>query len=478
MKRSRKSKSVSWAHDLNLCQVTLFSSEDCPSKVGLKSCEHFQAKTSWMLPPHTFESNDCPPGFNNTHLGNQLADISDIPLIKWNCPPKFVMSCHWRVTAGEESTEIESQNFREMRLLEAIYPRASDIPPGASVSTEIESEPYNDSLTPLVPISPIEEDESEVMELDSAAVANFSTSSVQMMASSYVQLEPAIMRSSIETSSVAAAAGEKPTEKLVGVGVDVVAAASAAFAVLMKSKEQGSLIDTNLLIEIFSDPTMIQNLTNILPPYELISESPPAAIAAPISVSKPLTGSISLPVPESNMIPKLPNGNLLNMSNRVLSSEITLPQVSNIAASDVKPASVSGRSPAPDLQKVKTTIPNGGNCSKIGAVPSQANIAPVNMVKKGQTLKDVNYYKNLVRQHGDQKIGLNGNNHNHHNLNMMHEMKAENLKPKNEKYCIYFNTAKGCRNGVNCQYKHGMSHNWRISNVLETRSTKRMKLWG
>lgn len=70
-------------------------------------------------------------------------------------------------------------------------------------------------------------------------MANFSTSSVQMMASSYVQLEPAIVRSSIETSSVAAAAGEKPTEKLVDVGVDVVAAASAAFAVLMKSKEQG-----------------------------------------------------------------------------------------------------------------------------------------------------------------------------------------------------------------------------------------------
>ncbi|KAA0025695.1 hypothetical protein IC582_018490 [Cucumis melo] len=479
MKRSRKSKSVSWPHDLNLCQVKLFSSEDCPSQVGLKSCEPLQAKTSWMLPPHTKEPN-CPPGFNITDLGNQLVDISGIPLIKWNCPPKFVMSCHWRVTAGDESTEIKTQNFREMRLLEAIYPRASDIPTGASVSTEIESETYNDSLTPLVPIIPIEEDECGDMKLDSGPVGNLSTNSEQMMASSHVQLDPAIPKSSIETSSVAA--GEKPSEKLVDVGVDVVAAASAAFAVLMKSKEQGSLIDTNLLIKIFSDPTMIQNLTNTLPLFELVSDSPPAA---PISVSKPGTRSISLCIPESNTIPKLPNANSLHVLNKDPSSETTVPQVINIAASNVKPASVPGHSPAPNPQKVKTTISNVGNYSRTGAVSSQVDIAQVNMVKKGQIVKDANYYKNLVRQHGgDQKdgkelkIGLNGNNQNEYNLNMVHEMKAEHLKAKNQKYCIYFNSSKGCRNGVNCQYKHDMSQNMRINHILETRGAKRMKLWG
>ncbi|XP_038881358.1 zinc finger CCCH domain-containing protein 6-like [Benincasa hispida] len=480
MKRSRKSKSVSWAHDVNLCQVKLFSSEDCPSKVGLKSYEHLRAKTSWMLPPHAIESNDCPPGFNDTHLGNRLADISDIPFIKWNCPPKFVMSCNWRVAAGEESTEIESQNFREMRLLEAIYPRASDIPLGASVSTEIERKPYNDSLTPLVPIIPIEEDDCGDVEFDSAAVGNLPTRSVQMMGSFNVQLEPAILKSSDETSSVVA--GEGPTEKLVDVGVDVVAAASAAFTVLMKSKEQGSLIDTNLLIKIFSDPTMVQNLTNTLPLFQLVSESQPSATTAPLSVSKPVTGSIPLPVTQSNMIPNPPNESLPSMLKRFLSSETTLPQVSNIAASDVKPASVPSHSPVPNLLDVKTTKPNGGNYSKTGAVPGQANITWVNMVKKGQTLKDASYYKYLVRQHGDQKdgneqkLGINGNNHNHRNLNMMHKIKSENLKPKNQKNCIYFNTPKGCRNGVNCQYKHDMPHNCRINNILETRIAKRMKL--
>lgn len=321
------------------------------------------------------------------------------------------------------------------------------------------------------------------MKLDSGPVGNFSTNSERMMASSNVQLDPAIPKSSIETSSVAA--GEKPSEKLVDVGVDVVAAASAAFAVLMKSKEQGSLIDTNLLIKIFSDPTMIQNLTNTLPLFELVTNSPPTAPAAPISMSKPATSSISLSIPESNTIPKLSNGNLSGVSNRDLSSETTLPQVTNIAASNVKADSVPGHSLAPEPQKVKTTMSNVGNYSRTGAVSSQVDIAPVNMVKKGQIVKDANYYKNLVRQHGgdqkdgkEQKIGLNGNNQNEYNLNMVHEMKAEHLKAKNQKYCIYFNSPKGCRNGVNCQYKHDMSQNMRINHILETRGAKRMKLWG
>lgn len=68
--------------------MKLFSSEDCPSKVGLKSPDHLQARTSSMLHPYTVESNDCPPGFDVTHMGNQLTDLSCIPLIKWNYPPK------------------------------------------------------------------------------------------------------------------------------------------------------------------------------------------------------------------------------------------------------------------------------------------------------------------------------------------------------------------------------------------------------
>lgn len=42
---------------------------------------------------------------------------------------QFEVNSAWRVVAGEESREAETQNQREMRVLEAIYPRPSAIPP-------------------------------------------------------------------------------------------------------------------------------------------------------------------------------------------------------------------------------------------------------------------------------------------------------------------------------------------------------------
>lgn len=42
---------------------------------------------------------------------------------------QFVLDGTWQVVAGEESKEMETQDQREMRVLEAIYPRSSSIPP-------------------------------------------------------------------------------------------------------------------------------------------------------------------------------------------------------------------------------------------------------------------------------------------------------------------------------------------------------------
>ncbi|KAG6594785.1 Zinc finger CCCH domain-containing protein 6, partial [Cucurbita argyrosperma subsp. sororia] len=444
MKRPRKSKGVSWTHGVDLCQ-------DCPSKAGLKSSDYLEAETPRMLHPYTAEFKDCPPGFEVTPSGTQLANLSSISLIKWRCPLKFVMDCNWCVTAGEESIEVESQKLREMRFLEVVYPRVSAIPSGASVSTDIEDELYDDSFTPLVPIIPIEEDECEELEPDSAAVGNLCTSTMPVTASN-IQLEPAIHVCTIDTS-----AGEKPTEKLPDVGMDVAAVASTALTVLMKSMEQGSVINTNLLIKIFSDPKMIQNLANIPPVSAAVSGSTPLATAAPISLSKPVTKPVSLSFPKSDLIPKLPNGSLLKVPNRFPSKVATvLPQMSIIPTSDVNLAPVPSHMPVPD--------------------PNKVNVAPVSAVRNGQQCKDLNYCKNLVRQHGnqrnnkEQKPGQDGNNHHHRILKRVHEMNAENFRPKIVKQCSYFDTPKGCRNGVNCQFKHDVT--------FKNQNTKRMKVCG
>lgn len=50
---------------------------------------------------------------------------------KWFSAPsieQFVLSYNWHVHAGEESNEAETEKQREMRVLEVVYPRVSDIP--------------------------------------------------------------------------------------------------------------------------------------------------------------------------------------------------------------------------------------------------------------------------------------------------------------------------------------------------------------
>lgn len=41
---------------------------------------------------------------------------------------QFLLTAEWQVVAGEESKEVDVQNQREMRVLEAVYPRPSAIP--------------------------------------------------------------------------------------------------------------------------------------------------------------------------------------------------------------------------------------------------------------------------------------------------------------------------------------------------------------
>lgn len=60
-------------------------------------------------------------------------DAESCPLMLFCIPSplvlQFVVNSEWQVVAGEESKETEAQNQREMRVLEAIYPRLSAIPP-------------------------------------------------------------------------------------------------------------------------------------------------------------------------------------------------------------------------------------------------------------------------------------------------------------------------------------------------------------
>ncbi|GAB2279469.1 hypothetical protein Dimus_039354 [Dionaea muscipula] len=240
-KRRQKSKRVTWAPDANLSQVKLFLPEDCPSQVGIDSNDHLQAKTS------SIEYDDVPPGFEGNLVSNAFKKEHPIPQVNWKCAPKFVLNRDWYVAAGEQSEERMTQPQREIRVLEAIYPRPSAIPPSPCVPLEVELCDYDDGRTPAIPIIPIEEDDAIDLTQDSAQpIATETAPEVDC---------PALEEPPCDK--------KPPLGMLASLDADIIAAASAAFTALMKSNEQGSMIDTDLLIKILSDPKMIELLKDV-----------------------------------------------------------------------------------------------------------------------------------------------------------------------------------------------------------------------
>ncbi|KAI4314769.1 hypothetical protein L6164_027645 [Bauhinia variegata] len=544
MKRPRKSNRVSWAPGVNLCQVKMFLSDDCPSK-----------------------SKD---------------ELSRVPRIKWKCPPQFVFSYNWHVAAGEESREKEDQKMREMRVLEAVYPRLSAIPPSPSVSLNVEEEDYDDSLTPLVPLIPIEEEESMDINPEVAAAVDIpiATQSQNLHQNASATSTP-ISSQCNNPATVTPTAYEKPLPGVSsGLNVDL-AAAYALAAAIMKSNEQGSEIDMDLLVKIFNDPILIEKLiaghridrttenassdtvgvptsafkpaipsapmssltpdkpasgisptgalglsaSGLMPaaasnsllmptsnkpatPSVSFSKSMPEKSVNIVPFSRPMpdkpatTVSFSKPMPEKPSTPSFPlpattldmhrpvNKTIPHLSNGVLSASNTLiPQQDAVLASGVKRAE-SLASISSNSETNMVSMPSaGGNLHAVAnqvqptvsTMPYQPSTTSSFAPKEAYPVKDANYYKNLIRQHGadkqdmlDSQIGIRHNNFK--DLKTVHNHKPGEVKFKTQKPCIYFNSSRGCRNGSNCPYQHDVSVQWGAGSVLGSQNTKRLKL--
>ncbi|KAL9241436.1 hypothetical protein vseg_015551 [Gypsophila vaccaria] len=232
-------KRVNWASDDLLCQVKLFLSEESPSQIGNDAEDHLQIKAA--LHSNGMSVDDLPPGFGgqgHAYTPNQIC----ISQIKWTRPPMFKLDGEWHVVSGEESEERVTQNHREMRVLEALYPRVSAIPPSPSVSREVEACDFDDRQTPIIPLNSIEDEDS--LPIESAPCSNSSSGVVSNV--------------HIESKT---ATNEKLHGIVPGLDADVIAAASAAYAASLKNNEIGSMVDTDLLIRILNEPKMIEALT-------------------------------------------------------------------------------------------------------------------------------------------------------------------------------------------------------------------------
>ncbi|GMH06534.1 hypothetical protein Nepgr_008374 [Nepenthes gracilis] len=477
-KRRQKSSRVTWAPDVDLCQVRLFLLEDCPSQVGINPDDHLQAKTPWMLHSNCMDLDDPPPGFEvNRYSDPFKKEGYHIPLIKWKCPLKFILNNNWHVAAGEESKECEAQKQREISILEAIYPRPSAIPASPSVSPDVEECNYDDCQTPIIPVTPIEEDDATDMSYAAETpptVAGSSNTTAELLhiAASAVSPNPHVDKKS-------------PLGMLAGLEADVFAAASAAFTALMKSSEQGSMIDTDLLIKILSEPKLIELLKDV---GSLdTAKTVPRASLIPSSTSECQAVSLEKPANET----------LKSVAALARESDKPLPQNSEnlIPKTSLNPSMVLPKQAAPMLNlEVATTaaLPRKPGSSNAATQPNLVtfppsvsspapSLSPLLGPFRAPLVKDANYYKSLVKQHGmeRQEAGEEmGRRDSYPSVAAMNSVSGD-VKPKNRKPCIFFNSTKGCRNGLNCPYQHDPLLQLRADGMLpESRSSKRMKPMG
>ncbi|KAG0501802.1 hypothetical protein HPP92_001874 [Vanilla planifolia] len=275
MEGPKQLKRVSWAPSPKLCQVRLFLSEDAPIQSGLGNQEaqdNLQAKAAWLLHSVMPVSDDSvPPGFESPHR-SQLT--RNIPLVKWQCPPTLWMNPDWLVVAGEESEEVALQDRRQLEVLEAVYPRLSSIPPDPSVTPEVQAVCADDSNASIIPIIAIED--GDVLDYD-PSIPSTAPLLNPLVEHSFPIKEPPRQ---LPSAAPGPASLAEP---------DVAAAASAAFTAIMRSNEEGSLIDRDLLIKILSDPSMLEKLVS---EYGTPKQTPPSPL--PMACSS-TSGANALP---------------------------------------------------------------------------------------------------------------------------------------------------------------------------------------
>ncbi|XP_061371997.1 zinc finger CCCH domain-containing protein 6-like [Gastrolobium bilobum] len=331
-------------------------SEDYPSKVGQKSQDHRQAKTTSVLHSSANEPDDLPLGFESSHFLNQSKfKFSHISQMKWECPPPVILNSGWLVAAGEESREREVQKLREKRVLEAVYPRTSAIPPSPSVFWNVEEEEYDDNLTPLIPMIPIEERESLEISPELAVAAN---PAPNLQSQNLQQYMLAITPINSDCNASCTVSSDACAVPLSGISPDL----AAASAVVAAINEQGSLIDMDLLVKILNDPKLIEKLIN-------------EQRTAPTTIS---ASSNNRGIPTSGLKPAIPSVPLSTSARDAATSRITPTSTVVLLPSGLKPAtpSVSLLNPSPDKPATLSVlaIPSGSLLSATNDKPAIASV--------------------------------------------------------------------------------------------------------
>ncbi|KAF4355885.1 hypothetical protein G4B88_018836 [Cannabis sativa] len=412
----------------------LFLSEESPSQVGLDFQDQLEAKASISHSAGISSDDVLPPGFEGANPANLLqTELSGIPIVKWKFPPKFILNLAWCVVAGEEGQEAGIQNQREMRVLEAVYPRPSAIPPNSSEMLNIEDSPNDDDQTLSIPITAIE-DEDVAVYISSEPMTPYDVSSRTQSIQQSVGASSSTQHStlSVENFSVS----EKPAAGLVHSSEPRILA--AALTELLNNNEHGCLIDHALLLKILSNPMMMEQIVTEFGNLNPNTHNTPISRSPFVTISDPPSAQIS----------------------QTLSSIL------------VSAATLTGPLyPQP-------TEAHLSNLQFPPPLPVPVPCAPFHV---NASVKDMDYYKSLIQQHGGDRREnppLYGNRYSYQqvlNQETVKSRKSREPKPKLIKPCIYFNSSRGCRHGANCAYQHEGSVQQSGSSTPEMKNAKRTK---
>ena len=263
------------------------------------------------------------------------------------------------------------------------------------VSFKVKNECCDDSLTPVIPLIPIEEYESATGITPDVSVTTHGDSLSKLQTQNTQQQIPPATSSEANADSIA-----------------------AVLSAILKSIEEGIVIDVDFLLKIANDPIMIR---------KILEEHSPVT-----------TTGMSTPSRTVSAIQSTPSNSLLTLTPEV--SEI--PSVSSLASVHGNPVTATPIVPLSGPVSAHTTT-------------ITHSVATTTAPHVHMPVKDVNYCRNPVRKYDCISQPDMQNHEKFQDYKRPRVLNPAGVKRKIQKLCRYYKTSRGCRHGSNCRYLHG-----------------------
>ncbi|MCO5547974.1 hypothetical protein L7F22_001429 [Adiantum nelumboides] len=265
-KRGR-GKAVTWPPEDQICQIRLFLANDVPSSIGsVQDSVQLNCIRNTSVQRSLLSVANTPPGLRGCiakrsrfMIDNEVSMTIGRP---WDCPKKFTCDSTWLLAEGDESLESDLQKQRELRVLEAFYPRWSAVPDSPAEPAEI-CAAFHDNLIPTIPLVPIEEEGDDNGESEHGAKVVDNLAEQPALGKSMDVCMPDFPTSK-SSSTLSQEQSLHAHDSFSGsVDAKVAAAAAAAAAACMAFHKHGSakLVNADLLVEILRNPELLKSLT-------------------------------------------------------------------------------------------------------------------------------------------------------------------------------------------------------------------------